>query len=400
MRETDVAIVGGGCAGSAAAAMLGRAGIDAVLIDPHEHYPPDFRCEKLDTSQLDLLKRTGVGDSVFRMLTPGEEVWVARFGRLLRRRRHAQAGFAYETLVEAFRAEMPESVAKVQATVLEIETSDDRQELRLSDGSRISARLVVMATGLNNGLRKSLGITRHELSPSHSVSIGFDVERRSGAFGFSSLTYSPERHTDQTSYLTLFRLGPTMRANLFVYRDPKDPWLRDMKQSPERTLKRLMPRLARLIGDFEVTGKVHVRPVDLCVTEGYRRAGVVLVGDAFSTSCPAAGTGLNKVLTDVVQLCSAHVPRWLATPGMGAEKISAFYDDQVKHEADRHSREKAFFLRDLSTGGSLRWRMQRLARGAAQLVFALKEAFEAHLPPPSAAEDHASGGRGGILGRG
>src|SRR3569623_605367 len=35
MRYTDVAIVGGGLAGSIIAATLGRAGIDAVLIDPH-----------------------------------------------------------------------------------------------------------------------------------------------------------------------------------------------------------------------------------------------------------------------------------------------------------------------------------------------------------------------------
>ena len=49
-RQTDVAIVGGGLAGSMAAAMLGRAGIDAVLIDPHAVYPEDFRCEKLDGS--------------------------------------------------------------------------------------------------------------------------------------------------------------------------------------------------------------------------------------------------------------------------------------------------------------------------------------------------------------
>ena len=32
MRQTDIAIVGGGLAGSTAAAMLGRAGIDTVLI--------------------------------------------------------------------------------------------------------------------------------------------------------------------------------------------------------------------------------------------------------------------------------------------------------------------------------------------------------------------------------
>ena len=47
MRYTDIAIIGGGLAGSTAAAMLGRAGISAVLIDPHETYPADFRVEKL-----------------------------------------------------------------------------------------------------------------------------------------------------------------------------------------------------------------------------------------------------------------------------------------------------------------------------------------------------------------
>jgi 2-polyprenyl-6-methoxyphenol hydroxylase-like FAD-dependent oxidoreductase len=57
VHTTDVAIVGGGLAGSLAAAMLGRAGIDAILIDPHTEYPPDFRCEKLDGEQVALLEK-------------------------------------------------------------------------------------------------------------------------------------------------------------------------------------------------------------------------------------------------------------------------------------------------------------------------------------------------------
>ena len=53
MRYTDIAIIGGGLAGSTAAAMLGRAGISAVLIDPHPAYPPDFRVEKLSGARAD-----------------------------------------------------------------------------------------------------------------------------------------------------------------------------------------------------------------------------------------------------------------------------------------------------------------------------------------------------------
>ena len=55
LRHTDVVIAGGGLAGSLAAAMLGRAGIADALVDPHPVYPPDFRCEKLDGTQLQTL---------------------------------------------------------------------------------------------------------------------------------------------------------------------------------------------------------------------------------------------------------------------------------------------------------------------------------------------------------
>ena len=70
MRNTDVVIVGGGLAGSLAAAMLGRAKIDTILIDPHPVYPPDFRCEKLDGAQVEILKNTGLADTVLRSATP------------------------------------------------------------------------------------------------------------------------------------------------------------------------------------------------------------------------------------------------------------------------------------------------------------------------------------------
>ena len=65
MRYTDIAVIGGGLAGSTAAAMLGRAGIPALLIDPHKNYPFDFRVEKLSGgTQGDLLQKTGFADSL------------------------------------------------------------------------------------------------------------------------------------------------------------------------------------------------------------------------------------------------------------------------------------------------------------------------------------------------
>ena len=65
MKYTDIAIIGGGLAGSTAAAMLGRAGIDTILIDPHPTYPADFRVEKLSgDDQLERFRRTGIAESI------------------------------------------------------------------------------------------------------------------------------------------------------------------------------------------------------------------------------------------------------------------------------------------------------------------------------------------------
>jgi 2-polyprenyl-6-methoxyphenol hydroxylase-like FAD-dependent oxidoreductase len=88
----------------------------------------------------------------------------------------------------------------------------------------------------------------------------------------------------------------------------------------------------------------------------------VLVGDAFSTSCPAAGTGTTKVFTDVERLCNVYIPQWLATDGMDAEKITTFYDDPVKTACEARCLAKAYHLRSLSIDNGLAWRAKRWAR--------------------------------------
>src|SRR5438045_9619741 len=102
VKYTDIAIVGGGLAGSTAAAMLGRAGISAILIDPHPVYPPDFRVEKLGGDrQLDRFHNTGISEPVLRSATHGGENWIARFGYLLDKHPTRQFGIMYDSLVNA-----------------------------------------------------------------------------------------------------------------------------------------------------------------------------------------------------------------------------------------------------------------------------------------------------------
>ena len=364
MKYTDIAIIGGGLAGSTAAAMLGRAGIAAVLIDPHPLYPPDFRVEKLSGElQVDRFRATGVAESVLRAATHDGENWIARFGYLLDRRPSQQYGIMYDALINAIRAAIPDQVEKVYAKATSISTSAERQKVVASNGEEISARLVVLANGLNVGLRQSLGIERRIVSACHSISFGFDlVPVGRPAFDFPALTYFSERSSDRIPYLTLFPIGNRMRANLFAYRQFDDPWLREMRRAPAATLNAALPRLRRLTGEFAVPGDVRIRPADMYVSSGHRQPGVVLVGDAFETTCPVTGTGTDKVFTDVERLCNVHIPGWLATDGMDEAKIAAFYDDPVKTACDAWSAAKAHSFRSVTIDNGIYWKAQRWAR--------------------------------------
>lgn len=368
MRYTDIAIVGGGLAGSTAAAMLGRAGISTVLIDPHVTYPPELRCEKLGGNQLTLLRKTGLAETTLRATTLDGEVWEARFGYVVTKKPSDQHGIMYDTLVNTVRAQIPRDVSTIHAKVVAISNSDERQKLVLSDDEEISARLVILANGLNLGLRHMLGITRRVISHCHSVTLGFDVEPVGRpAFEFPALTYWPGRTAARMSYLSIFPIGNQMRANLMVYREMDDPWLSAFKAAPEQTMCESMPRLRHMLGEFTVSRPVKVRPADLCVNDNYLQPGVVLAGDAFSTSCPAAGTGTTKVFNDVQLLCNIHIPRWLATEGMDSGKIAAFYNDPEKIACEEACLRKAYHLRSLSIDNGLGWRAQRWARFALRL---------------------------------
>jgi 2-polyprenyl-6-methoxyphenol hydroxylase-like FAD-dependent oxidoreductase len=366
MIKTDIAIVGGGLAGATAAAMLGRAGYDAVLIDPHESYPPEFRCEKLDASQVELLEKTGLAGPVLKAASHDDTVTVVRYGHVVGSKRSERHGIIYDTLVNAIRAQVPASVRQVRAKVTAIDNGPDRQLVTLSDGAEVSARLVVLANGLHPGLAQSLGIERRVVHRAHTTAIGFDlIPVGRSSFGFKALTYFPEKASDGAAYMTIFPAGGVDRVNLFTYWKPRDPRIEGMHRAPEATLNAMWPRLSRVLGNFAVKD-VRIRPIDLYVTEGYEQPGIVLVGDAFCTACPAVGVGANKVFTDVIQLCKEHIPNWLVSPGMGADKIASFYADPIKRACDTDSETRASHLRALSTDASLPWCAKRWARFGAQ----------------------------------
>jgi hypothetical protein len=65
-------------------------------------------------------------------------------------------------------------------------------------------------------------------------------------------------------------------------------------------------------------------------------------------------------MIDVKQLCGTHIPTWLATRGMGVEKIAQFYDDPVKRTGDADSSRMAEYSLSFATSRGMIWRARRL----------------------------------------
>ncbi|WFU57502.1 NAD(P)/FAD-dependent oxidoreductase [Bradyrhizobium pachyrhizi] len=358
--EADVAIVGAGLAGSLARAVLARAGYRVVLIDKRSIPPDEFRVEKIAGRQIDILRRLGFINDVEAIAAPYDRVLNIRSGKLVDIGVGRSYGISYANLVNMARGLTPDASSLLLDQVTNVSCSEERQQLTLASGKRVVSRLVVLATGMANVLGHSLGMRRQMLAARHSVSFGFTIARPDNApFDFDALTCYGEEAADGVDYLSLFPMSGGMRANLFMFRDPTDPIMRELRRDTRRTLLRLMPGLQPYLGDFEVVGQVQNWVMDLTVTEGHLQPGVVLIGDAFQTNCPAAGTGVGRLLVDVERLCTDYVPRWLETAGMGVDKIAQFYSDRDKLAADHHSLQLANFRQALTLNTGVRWNLRR-----------------------------------------
>jgi 2-polyprenyl-6-methoxyphenol hydroxylase-like FAD-dependent oxidoreductase len=364
LAEVDVAIAGAGLAGAVLALALARKGISVAVVEPNAEHRFDFRCEKLSPAQIALMESLGVLDAAAPAVSSGLAI--------------NDTGFHYEALVNAVRRAWPASVRLILDRVSGVATRGEgaqmRQELRSETGPLVRARLAVLATGLSPTLAADLGLARRIIREHQSVAIGFSLERKDGRpLDFAPFVHRGERAGDGVGFASLFHFGGLMRVNLFCYRDPGDPWLRETRADPLAAAPRVAPGLAGLFSQMAVSGPVEMRATTLYRTEGLERPGLVAIGDAFQTSCPATSFGVTRLLTDVQRLVDEHLPAWLATPGMGNEKIAAFYADPVKQATDAWGLRRADRDRAVATRTDPLWRTLRLAASVKRRAQALRK---------------------------
>ena len=357
---SNIIIVGGGVAGSAAATLLARQGFKVTLVDRFQTYPSCFKAEKIEPDQAELYRKFELLPALLPHTACIPEIWRAQEGRVIRRVRLEQYGIFYHDMVNALRGTIPSSVNFIVGRVENVETTEDMQTVTLASGQVLTARLVVLSSGTGTDMANRLELKKHMVRSEQSFAAGFNIESvKGGRFDFTSITYYPTGVDTRVVFLTLFPIMNVMRANLFASWSNSEQQARDIVKQPDAELARLFPQLTELTGEFKVSSKVETGRVDLYQMEVPAKPGIVLIGDAYQSVCPVTGTGLSKVLTDVDVLVNECVPEWLTTPGMTTAKVASYYRNRRKKTVDDHSLSGAAYGRHLATDNTLGWRLRR-----------------------------------------
>jgi 2-octaprenyl-6-methoxyphenol hydroxylase len=324
MAETsgrfDVAIVGGGPAGIAAALIAHKAGRRSVLFAPPAKFPPG-RTAALLGGSIDFLSELGIWEAV----SPHAEAittirLVDATSRLIRA---PEATFyASEVGLQAFGFNIPNGdlvdvlyrhaqampeLTIVPAPVESIAPGEDEVLLSTND-ERFTARLVVAADGARSLAREAAGIRVKTWGYRQSTLVATLAVR------FPHQGASTEFHTENGPF-TLVPL-PGDRMSL-VWVDRPNEIERALRLSDAELSREVEERARSIHGAMTLDSKPAVFPLSAALAVRFAARRIVLVGEAAHVFPPIGAQGLNLGFRDVRALKHLLV-RHPADPGSPA----------------------------------------------------------------------------------
>lgn len=305
--HTEVAIVGGGLVGMAAAIALARQGLQVTLIDSQSAPPAS---------------RSVAWDARIYAITPGNKQWLESLGVWQRMdagricsvdRMHVRGDDQHALLAfDAYEASLPslsfilenrqlQDALWSRAGELDIRIlpghldglmrSGVGARLRLGDGTLLDAQLVIAADGGQSTVRQlaGLGITKH-VYEDKGVVANFACELTHGQIA---------RQWFRTDGVLAWLPLPGKRISI-VWSTRRSAELLSMDDA---TLCQTVAEAgAHELGDLELIGKPLAFPLNMQTSDHLVQPGLVLIGDAAHQVHPLAGQGVNLGFRDVICL--------------------------------------------------------------------------------------------------
>jgi len=334
----DVAVVGGGMVGAAAALALARAGFTTALLEARAPRPwsvgdeVDLRVVGLAPSSLALLNDLGVWTSIRdARASPYAHmhVWDAENGAAIDFDAASEGrdllGYIVEnnlvqwTLWQALEAAGVRRLCPAEVRAFDVPSVDgraDRIQIELADGETLAARLLVAADGAGSPLRQLAGIATH----------GRDYAQRAVVAHVST-----ERPHEGTAWQRFLASGPLALLPLadgrssLVWSLPEAEAQRVLALDDQAFLDELGFASDFRLGHITATTSRAAFPLKLQLAKQYQAERLVLLGDAAHAVHPLAGQGVNLGLRDVVELRDSLIAARDAGRDIGAGHVLRRY---------------------------------------------------------------------------
>ena len=319
VADVEVAVVGGGLVGAAAALAAARAGRSVALLDLHRpvtrtgKFGFDIRTVALSPVSLALLGDLGVemGGTSYDRIVVWEEQGTARL--------HFDAADAYRDslgsivgvgpAVERLWAALD---AQPNATLLDgfdlsdVDLAADRVQLMDGVGGRqVECRLLIAADGIDSAVRRLLAVdARRNPTGHHALATMVRTGNPHGGVAYQCfrsggpLALLPGPEDDLVS--VIWSQSPDAAEERRILADAE--FCAELSRASERCLGRVLDTDARVVLPLEQLVADDFHP--------HRR--VVVIGDAARVLHPLAGLGVNLGFEDVAALASllAAPPPW------------------------------------------------------------------------------------------
>lgn len=347
MTDTDVLIVGGGPVGLSLAAMLGRFGVQATMVERRPGAATHPRARSINLRTTEIYRLFGILDELRAVSLP--EAWTREIvytdrlaGRELGRMQAATQGIVdgramspspwllssqdqFEPVIRRFAETLPSVSLRWSTELAGFEAGPDGVVAtlkRMADGveEHVTAQWMVACDGAASRVRRALGIEmegRHNLNTMINCQFHADLGR----------------WTDHRPAMLYWTTDPA--RNVFQKIDMKDRWLCQITydarvQRPEDFDRAFCADwIRRSVGAPELAVEVtDIIPWTLSstVAERFRSGRVLIAGDAAHQLPPTGGFGMNTGVQD------AHNLAWKLAYVLEAQAAEALIDS---YEAER-----------------------------------------------------------------
>ncbi len=372
--KTDILFSGRGVAGLTAPAAFGSAGFSVICTDPEppvtdrEASGADHRSTAFLHPSIPVLQAAGLWDrlaphaaplQVMRIIDAGGPVSEPRIVKDFDAAEISDQPFGWNLPNWLLRREMVARLGELPNVTFLPGTATARVMTReaealatLSDGKRISARLIVAADGRNSTVRQEMGIdvttTRYgqkalAFAVAHPIphnNVSTEIHRSGGPF---TLVPLPDRNGGPASAVVWMETGPEV-ARLAAL--PVDAFEAAINE-----------RSCGILGPLRLDSALTIWPIITQVAERLTAPHVALIAEAAHVMPPIGAQGLNMSLADLSELLDLAVARPV---DLGSPEMLAAYERKRHLEVkarlagvdllNRTSMLGEPFLRDLRAG--------------------------------------------------